>query len=95
MPRIKSLLTFAAISAATAASATGIAGAAPTAGRSLPWCSIPKADRIAAELAATHTSAPLYQFALIHVRAVPPTTTCGGHGQRPRRGHQRSASRSN
>jgi hypothetical protein len=78
MPRIKSILAFAAISAATAASATGIAGAVPTAGRSLPWCSIPNADRIAAELAATHTSAPLYQFGLIHVRAIPPTTTCKG-----------------
>ena len=79
MPRIKSILTFAAISAATAASATAIAGAAPTAGHGLPWCSIPKPDRIAAELAATHTSAPLYQFGLIHVRAIPPTTTCTGH----------------
>ena len=53
MPRIKSILTLAAISAATAASATAIAGAAPTAPYGLPWCSIPKADRIAAELAAT------------------------------------------
>jgi len=78
MPRIKSILTVAAISAATVASATGIAGAAPTARHSLPWCSIPKADRIAAELAATHTSAPLYQFGLIHVRVIPPTTTCQG-----------------
>ena len=95
MPRIKSILAFAAISAATAASATGIAGAVPTVGHSLPWCSIPKADRIAAELAATHTSAPLYQFALIHVRAIQPTTTCGGRGQRPRHPDQRSTSRSN
>ena len=95
MPRIKSILACAAISAATAASATGIAGAVPTAGHSLPWCSIPKADRIAAELAATHTSAPLYQFGLIHVRAIQPITTCGGRGQRLRHGYQRSTSRSN
>lgn len=46
MPRIKSILAFAAISAAMAASATGIAGAVPTVEHSLPWCSIPKADRI-------------------------------------------------
>ena len=107
MPRIKSILAFAAISAATAASATAaisaatatpatkLAGAAPTAEYGLPWCSIPKADRIAAELAATHTSAPLYQFGLIHVRANQPTTTCGGRGQRPRHPDQRSTSRSN
>ena len=88
MPRIKSILAFAAISAATAASATAaisaatatpatkLAGAAPTAEYGLPWCSIPKADRIAAGLAATHTSAPLYQFALIHVRFIPRNTTC-------------------
>jgi hypothetical protein len=43
MPRIKSILTFAAISAATAASATGIAGALPTAGYGLPWAEHPKA----------------------------------------------------
>ena len=78
MPRIKSILAFAAISAATAASATAIAGAAPTAGHGLPWCSIPKPDRIAAELAATHTSAPLYQFGLIHVRTIRPATWCTG-----------------
>ena len=95
MPRIKSILAFAAISAATAASATAIAGAVPTAPHGLPWCSIPKADRIAAELAATHTSAPLYQFGLIHVRAIQPITTCGGRGQRLRHGYQRSTSRSN
>jgi len=95
MPRIKSILTLAAITAATAASATAIAGASPTAEHSLPWCSIPKPDRIAAELAATHTSAPLYQFALIHVRDIPPTTTCGGRGQRLRHPYQRSTSRSN
>jgi hypothetical protein len=71
MSRIKSILTLAAISAATAASATGIAGAVPTAGSGLPWRSIPKPDRIAAELGAAHTSAPLYQFGLIHVRAIP------------------------
>jgi hypothetical protein len=76
MPRIKSILTLAAISAATAASAAGIAGAAATAEHGLPWCSIPKADRIAAEHGATQTSAPLYQFGLIHVRAIPRTTTC-------------------
>ena len=95
MPRIKSILAFAAISAATAASATAIAGAAPTAPYGLPWCSIPKADRIAAELAATHGSPPLYQFGLIHVRAIQPITTCGGRGQRLRHGYQRSTSRSN
>jgi hypothetical protein len=78
MPRIKSILTLAAISAATAASATAIAGATPTAEHGLPWCSIPKADRIAAELAATQSSAPLYQFGLIHVRAIEPTTRCTG-----------------
>jgi hypothetical protein len=94
MPRIKSILTFAAISTATAVSAAGIAGAAPTAEHGLPWCSIPKADRIAAELAATHTSAPLYQFGLIHVRAIQPTTTCDGRG-RPRHPYQRGTSRSN
>jgi hypothetical protein len=81
MPRIKSILTLAAISAATAASATAIAGATPTAEHGSPWCSIPKADRIAAELAATHTSAPLYQFGLIHVRAIPQTRACGGRSQ--------------
>jgi hypothetical protein len=86
MPRIKSILGFAAISAATVASATGIAGAVPAVGHSLPWCSIPKADRIAAELAATHTSAPLYQFGLIHVRAILPTTTCKGTEVRSARG---------
>ena len=95
MPRVKSILTLAAISAATAASATAIARAAPTAPYGLPWCSIPKPDRVAAELAATPTSAPLYQFALIHVRAIQPTTTCGGRGQRPRHPDQRSTSRSN
>jgi hypothetical protein len=69
----------------------------------LPWCSIPKYDRIAAELAATHTSASLYQFGLIHVRAIPPTTTCKGHrelrsggsggrGQRPRHPQKRTTS---
>jgi hypothetical protein len=77
MLRIKSILTFAAISAATAALATGIAGAVPTARYGLPWRSIPKANRIAAELAAPHTSAPLYQFALIHVRAIPPRCSTG------------------
>jgi hypothetical protein len=71
MPRIKSILTVATISAATAASATGIAEAIPAAGSGSAWGSIPKADRIAAELGAAHTSAPLYQFGLIHVRAVP------------------------
>jgi hypothetical protein len=76
MPRSKSILSLAAIFAATAASGTAIAGALPTAGHSLPWCSIPKPDRIAAELAATHSSAPLYQFSLIHVRAIPRNTTC-------------------
>ena len=95
MPRIRSIITFAAISAATAVSAAGIAGAVPHAEYGLPWCSIPKADRIAAELAATHTSAPLYQFGLIHVRAIQPITTCGGRGQRLRHGYQRSTSRSN
>ena len=95
MPRIKSILAVAAISAATAASATAIARAAPTAPYGLPWCSIPKPDRVAAELAATHTSAPLYQFALIHVRAIEPTTTCGGRGRLPRHPDQRSTSRSN
>ena len=78
MPRVKSILTLAAISAATAASATGIAGAVPTAGHSLPWCSIPKGVGFAAELAATHGSPPLYQFGLIHVRTIRPATWCTG-----------------
>lgn len=76
MPRIKPILTLAAISAATAASATGIAGAAPTAGHGLPWCRIAKSDRIAVELAATHISAPLYQFGVIHVHAIPASAKC-------------------
>jgi hypothetical protein len=61
----------------------------------LPWCSIPKADRIAAALGATHASAPLYQFGLIHVRAIPTTTTCVGRGRRLRHRYQRTTPRSN
>jgi hypothetical protein len=87
---IKSILAFAAIFAAAAALATGIAGAVPTAGYGLPWRSIPKADRIAAELASSHTSAPLSQFGLIHVRAIPPRCSTGWiptPGARSSKGH--------
>jgi hypothetical protein len=52
-----------------------IAGAFPSAGSGVPWASIPKPDRIAAERAAANKSASLDRFALIHVRALPQTAT--------------------
>lgn len=75
MPRIKCIITLTAIAAATATSAPAIAAAASSAGSGSGSSSTPThADLVAAELAATHTSAPLYQFGLIHIQAIPPIT---------------------
>lgn len=41
----------------------------------LAWGSIPEPDRVAAQRAAANKSASLDRFALIHVRAIPPTAT--------------------
>ena len=75
MPRIKRIITLAVILTATAAWTPGIAAAASSAGSGSGSSSTPThADLVAAELAATHTSAPLYQFGLIHIHAIPPIT---------------------
>ncbi|MBV8998175.1 MAG: hypothetical protein JO304_03885, partial [Solirubrobacterales bacterium] len=75
MPRIKRIITLTAIAAATATAAPAIAAAASNAGSGSGSSSTPThADLVAAELAATHTSAPLYQFGLIHIHAIPPIT---------------------
>ncbi|MBV9417536.1 MAG: hypothetical protein JO363_21300 [Solirubrobacterales bacterium] len=75
MPRIKRMITLTAIAAATATAAPAIAAAASSAGSGSGSSSTPThADLVAAELAATHTSAPLYQFGLIHIHAIPPIT---------------------
>ena len=75
MPRIKRIITLTSIAAATATAAPAIAAAASSAGSGSGSSGTPThADLVAAELAATHTSAPLYQFGLIHIHAVPPIT---------------------
>jgi len=75
VPRIKHIITLTAIAAATATAAPAIAAAASSAGSGSGSSSTPThAELVAAELAATHTSAPLYQFGLIHIHAIPPIT---------------------
>ncbi|MBV9364282.1 MAG: hypothetical protein JO262_12705 [Solirubrobacterales bacterium] len=72
MPRIKRIITLAAISAATAASPSAIAGAAPIGGFGSGSGSISNADWVAAQRAATQTSASLDRFALIGVHTITP-----------------------
>ena len=84
MPRIKRIITLTAIAAATAIAAPAIDAAASSAGSGSGPSSTPThADLVAAELAATHTSAPLYQFGLMHIHAIPPiTATTTSHPDR-------------
>ena len=72
MPHLKRIITLAAIAAATAAAAPGMAEARPidpVGGAVKPT----NADLTAAEYAATRPSASLDRFALIHVHTIPST----------------------
>jgi hypothetical protein len=74
MPRIKRIITLAAIAAATAAWAAPIAGAVPI-GPGSGSGGIPYFDLVAAEHAAASRSATLDRFGLIHVHTIPLATT--------------------
>jgi hypothetical protein len=69
MPRIKRIVTLAAISVATATSAPGIAGAVAI-GPGVGSASTPNPDSVAAQRAATSMSAPLDRFGLLHVHTI-------------------------
>jgi hypothetical protein len=74
MSRIKRIITLAAIAAATAAAAPGIAGAVPIGPGAGSW-STANPYSIAAKHAAPSPSAPLGRFALIHVHTITRATT--------------------
>jgi hypothetical protein len=75
MPRITRIMILAAIAAATAPSAPGIAAAAAGTGSGSRPPGVANSDWVAAERAAASQSAPLDRFSLIGVHTITPVPT--------------------